>query len=230
MKSRSTAILFFSRTVSEEAKKKAYFSVLETRNENLASSFIQNTQQKLKNTGIPVFSILSDQQKGDSFGEKLANAIEYVFRKGFENAIAVGNDCPDLSKQQLLEVNRALQSNDLVLGPTTKGGVYLIGINQEAYYRDSFIKLSWESPELASSWQKYASKAYWLRAHRDINDLEDLRRYFISSSSDFSKKLCIILNIARNDFYGFYFYTTKIVRSLYSFFSGPFRAPPQATL
>ncbi|MGF1517924.1 MAG: TIGR04282 family arsenosugar biosynthesis glycosyltransferase [Nodosilinea sp.] len=73
------------------------------------------------------------QGEGD-LGAKLAAAFEQTFRHklaaGRKGAIAIGSDCPALGTAHLAAALKALQSADVVLGPATDGGYYLIGLRQ----------------------------------------------------------------------------------------------------
>ncbi|PZO44775.1 MAG: hypothetical protein DCF17_03450 [Shackletoniella antarctica] len=69
------------------------------------------------------------QGEGD-LGARLMAAFEQNFAAGRVGAIAIGSDCPALGTAHLAAALRALQSADVVLGPATDGGYYLIGLRQ----------------------------------------------------------------------------------------------------
>ncbi len=69
------------------------------------------------------------QGEGD-LGAKLMAAFEQNFAAGRVGAIAIGSDCPALGTAHLAAALKALQSADVVLGPATDGGYYLIGLRQ----------------------------------------------------------------------------------------------------
>jgi rSAM/selenodomain-associated transferase 1 len=67
--------------------------------------------------------------QGDgNLGEKLIKAFEDAFSAGAQRVVTVGCDCPDLNKEHIGRAFDALYLKDLVLGPATDGGYYLIGI------------------------------------------------------------------------------------------------------
>lgn len=176
-----TAILIFSRTATFEAAVKTFDQAAgKSRNEQIARRLIRETLATAHRTHLPVFLHSTPAQSTGSFGEKLANALESVFDKGYENVIAIGNDCPDINVGMLLEARRKLEENKLVLGPTTDGGVYLIGINRNAaYHRRKFIALPWQGDRLQAGWEKYGHHSNivldWLEPFSDIDRAADFK-------------------------------------------------------
>ncbi|MBI2517907.1 MAG: TIGR04282 family arsenosugar biosynthesis glycosyltransferase [Opitutae bacterium] len=68
------------------------------------------------------------QCAGD-LGARLADAFADAFRHhGARKVIALGGDCPSLDAALLRSADRALAQADVVLGPATDGGYYLIGL------------------------------------------------------------------------------------------------------
>ena len=152
------AILIFSRFAAEEAKVKNYANAVGKKGGNkLAGHLIQHTLDEAKKSGIPVYSFFSDKQKGNSFGERLANAIEEVFSKGFTNLIITGTDSPDISTALFQKAVKKLNHYGMVLGPSKDGGVYLIGINKKAYNRQAFLQIPWLSSAVFQSLKTYAA-------------------------------------------------------------------------
>ena len=71
--------------------------------------------------------IYKPQGDGD-LGKKLKKTFEDAFSAGAQRVVTIGCDCPDLSKEHIGRAFDALYLKDLVLGPATDGGYYLIGI------------------------------------------------------------------------------------------------------
>jgi glycosyltransferase A (GT-A) superfamily protein (DUF2064 family) len=44
--------------------------------------------------------------------------------------VVVGTDCPDLNAETMQRAFQALQSTDVVLGPASDGGYYLLGLKE----------------------------------------------------------------------------------------------------
>ena len=181
MMNSNTAILFFTRSASLEARHKTLVSRSQSYNQELISCLIHHSSSIAKASKLPVYTIDSAQQVGNSFGERLANAIEQVYSKGYEKVICIGNDCPELTTSQIEQSAKVLEKESTVLGPSTDGGVYLLGIDQSAYCRDSFLKISWQSTQVFTDLLDYIkeisnSTPFILSSKTDIDSWKDLKK------------------------------------------------------
>ena len=71
-------------------------------------------------------------QEGDSLGERLAHAMTAMRRGDARSrAVIVGSDCPALVAGHLRDAFAALAHTDVVLGPATDGGYWLVGARRE---------------------------------------------------------------------------------------------------
>ncbi len=85
-------------------------------------------------TGIRLFI-----QNGNDLGDKMRQAIQDRFAEGYEKVVVIGSDSPSLP---VAYIKRALGSDKrLVLGPSTDGGYYLIGMHGEMV--EVFDGVSW---------------------------------------------------------------------------------------
>lgn len=156
--SNDTIILLFSRFAEEEAKEKKYASILgKKRGTALASELIRHTLKEARDTALPVMPFFSDQQKGNTFAERLTDAIERTFALGYNNIIISGTDSPSVNSKQLEKVAEKLQATQLVLAPSNDGGVYLIGINIDAYSKRSILNIPWLTNSVFESLKTYAN-------------------------------------------------------------------------
>ncbi len=65
-------------------------------------------------------------QEGKELGDKMRRAIQDRFAEGYKKVVIIGSDSPSLPVSY---IDRALDSDkNLVLGPSTDGGYYLIGM------------------------------------------------------------------------------------------------------
>jgi rSAM/selenodomain-associated transferase 1 len=73
-----------------------------------------------------------------NLGEKLKKAFDDAFSAGAQRVVTIGCDCPDLNKEHIGRAFDALYLKDLVLGPASDGGYYLIGIQRplDALFED----------------------------------------------------------------------------------------------
>ena len=119
-------------------------------------------------------------QQGDSLGERMSHAFQYLFDRGFGNIILVGSDLPVISLTLFDQAYTWLAHGeaDVVLGPSADGGYYLIGMNR--LISDIFADMSWSRDDvLARTTEKIAGlglKHQLLPLRYDIDTPEDLRR------------------------------------------------------
>src|SRR5690606_23903262 len=70
-------------------------------------------------------------------------AFSLLFKKGYENVLIIGTDCPDISTKIVNDAFINLQSKDVVIGPAEDGGYYLLGMNK--MYNYLFKDISWST-------------------------------------------------------------------------------------
>lgn len=137
---KNTAILIFANSAEREGLNKPF-----SQSAHLFKALNTGIQEKTKKTNLPYYIISETQQFGNTFGERFTNAIESIFKKGFDNIITVGNDTPHLNTSHILEAQKKLETNSLVLGPSQDGGFYLMGINKSVFNAKLFVNLPWQS-------------------------------------------------------------------------------------
>jgi rSAM/selenodomain-associated transferase 1 len=77
------------------------------------------------------------QGPGD-LGERLHAAFVETFNQGAARVVVIGSDCPGVSTRDIEIAWAALNENDVVIGPATDGGYWLIGLRdpQSALFKD----------------------------------------------------------------------------------------------
>lgn len=188
---KSTAILLFSRNAEEESRHKDLFKG--EKNKNFHQVLRAHAYKQLVDTGLPVFDFPEQKQVGFTFGERIANAFSEAFNKGFEGVIVVGSDCPELETADILKAVEALETNQVVLGPDLRGGVFLIGLQKSAFNRKQFIRLKWKQSDLLDSFISYGThfNLHFLEAKFDLNFHTEILNHLIHS-----KKLQKLLKLA----------------------------------
>ncbi len=176
----NTAILVFIRTEEKEARAKTFHSKIGKKgNRQIASRLNQNIIRTARKTDIPTFILSSEYQKGSCFGEKLANGFEDVFNKGFKNVIALGNDCLTITSKLIKFSAERLNDNEAVVGETTDGGTYLIGLSKKTFFKSDFANLCWETDFLFEDLKAYLNRinaqSHFLPIARDIDSEGDFR-------------------------------------------------------
>lgn len=197
-----TAILLFSRSPREEALHKQLAGAHSYR---VSKALFRHSLREAKKTDLPLFSIMGPQQEGSTFGEKLANATESVFKKGFEKVIIIGSDSPELCSELLKKAQKSLEKQEVVLGPAKDGGVYLIGLSAQAYHRTQFIDLAWETTSLQASIRYYleqqSAKAQYLPTLTDLDCAQDFTDWYPTlSHRRLSADLKVALQVAKQEY------------------------------
>ena len=87
-------------------------------------------------------SQFSYEPQGDGdLGLRLERAFRESFQGGCRRVIVVGTDCPQLSLRIVHQAFEHLRDHDLVIGPATDGGYYLIGLARHA--ESLFADIAW---------------------------------------------------------------------------------------
>lgn len=221
------AILVFTRTGKEEAQAKVFSTQRSLKkNTAVAKRLIKHSLKTARQTKLPVYPVFSNQQKGNNFGERLANALEAVFAKGHERVLIIGNDCPEISVDILTRAAEEISQNDFVTGPAKDGGLYLLGISQLSYEREAFIALSWKQDSLQRHFRVYSEKLgktiKILPELSDIDEAKDLNAFIKLSKTTIKYELQQLLALALPITISPLFFPKRIFRVVRL----PLRAPP----
>ena len=117
-----------------------------------------------------------NQDSGD-LGQRLAQAFAAAFRQAYRRVVIIGSDCPGLQAGHMAQAFAALHRKDLVLGPATDGGYYLIGLQR--HEKSLFDNIPWGSGGVLAETLKIAKQKGlsmdFLEALSDIDRPEDLK-------------------------------------------------------
>lgn len=69
-------------------------------------------------------------QRGGDLGERMEAAFRVAFEGGPAKVLIIGSDCPGLTGDMLQSAFDGLDAVDFVIGPTSDGGYYLLGMKQ----------------------------------------------------------------------------------------------------
>ncbi len=121
--------------------------------------------------------LFSRQEKGD-LGKRMHTAFKRAFHKGCKHVVLVGTDIPGITTSHMQEAFDMLLKNDVVIGPSTDGGYWLVGMNRPM---DIFGDIAWGTRSVLDQTLRKIRKrklAYHLLEHiADIDTLEDLRKW-----------------------------------------------------
>lgn len=169
-----TAILVFALSSKEELKCKKI-----NKAKVLFQALSDHALKTVQKTGMPYFHITEKEQRGNCFGERFANAIQFVYDRGFDQVITIGNDSPQLKAAQILKSAAELSPGKAVLGPSNDGGFYLMGLHKTDFNSASFRNLPWQSSQL---WNQFNAdlescnvELVELRKFLDIDSENDLK-------------------------------------------------------
>jgi len=130
-------------------------------------------------------------QEGKNLGERMLNAFQYVFARGYKNVAILGSDSPTLPLKNIDEAFEKLSKSDLVLGPAEDGGYYLIGLTQA--HPDLFDNIEWSSISVMQATIERAEKLQLqyklLSVWYDIDTKESLMRAATEEKNGMIKSL-----------------------------------------
>ena len=87
------------------------------------------------------------QGEGD-LGAKMHNAFQKGFKQGHDRVVIIGTDCPFIDRKLIHQAFEHLNTHDLVLGPATDGGYYLIGLRK--LFPELFESITWSTNTVRS--------------------------------------------------------------------------------
>lgn len=192
------AILLFTRSPENEARSKPLAQLSFAERVGLYELCTRHVLTQASALGYPILVATDEpdynfaryspnvaavfQQRGDSFGNRLAHALHAAFAQGYEEVVCVGNDCLELTAGDLHTAFAQLAQHALTLGAAEDGGVYLIGVQrvslpavlravQECHWQTAIVL-----KDLLASAQRYAISTTILRAQCDLDTVGDLIR------------------------------------------------------
>jgi uncharacterized protein len=115
-----------------------------------------------------------------NFGDCLLRTIEHILDAGHDSAVVLNSDSPTLPTALLVETAEVLArpGDRAVLGPSSDGGYYLLGL--KAAHRHMFADIAWSTERVATQTLERA-REIGLEVHRlpvwyDVDDVEGLSR------------------------------------------------------
>lgn len=127
------------------------------------------------------FSCRSGRQADGNLGQRMQNAFNEMFDRGYEICCIIGSDCPDLPAASLTDAFSMLESGgtDAVFGPSLDGGYYLLGLR--SMIPGLFENIAWSTDVVLRQSLAAAKEAglttSLLNTWQDIDTLEDLKNF-----------------------------------------------------
>ncbi len=100
-----------------------------------------STADEMREWVGPLFHLVS--QEGATLGDRMHRAFEHTFGEGSKHTVLIGTDVPELDLATLERAFDGLIHCDVVLGPSSDGGYYLIGMSTPA--GELFDGVRWSS-------------------------------------------------------------------------------------
>jgi uncharacterized protein len=115
-----------------------------------------------------------------NLGDCLSHTIDELFARGHQSAVVLNSDSPTLPTALLVETAEALAQpgERAVLGPSTDGGYYLLGL--KTAHRRLFENIAWGTATVAEQTLERVREiklaVHMLPVWYDVDDSEGLRR------------------------------------------------------
>ncbi len=129
--------------------------------------------------GLPGASAPGLRQVGSDLGERLFHALSQS-AASFESVAAVGSDHPLLTVRAVEEAFERLEAGaDVVLGPASDGGYYLVAARAASLHRRLFSDLPWSTSRVLAltleRCRELALEVELLAEASDVDTPDDLR-------------------------------------------------------
>jgi uncharacterized protein len=124
----------------------------------------------------------STPQGAGDLGQRMNAAFAEHFAAGAERVVIVGSDCPDVSAADIRTAWAALRSNDVMLGPATDGGYWLIGLR--APQPELFAHMPWSrSTVLKQTLERARELGLSVGLLRELSDVDTVEDWEAVKSS-----------------------------------------------
>ncbi len=136
-------------------------------------------------------------QIGGDLGRRMSHAFTHGFQRGYGAIIAIGSDCPGLDEACLRRADELLGHTDVVLGPATDGGYYLIGLRRPE--PRLFAGIEWSTATVLATTlariQECGLSYALLEEKDDIDDLAALRGHQANRTVDPARRTASPLRV-----------------------------------
>ncbi|MFO8028913.1 MAG: TIGR04283 family arsenosugar biosynthesis glycosyltransferase [Cyclonatronaceae bacterium] len=130
-------------------------------------------------SGMDLFKDASVRvQQGRDLGQRMKRAFQEVYSAGYDRAVIIGSDCPELDTSYLEQAFSALESHDAVAGPAIDGGYYLLGMR--TLHPGVFDNKPWSTDSVfertLQDFKQAGLRTYLLPELRDLDTIGDYRQ------------------------------------------------------
>lgn len=123
-------------------------------------------------------------QRGADLGQRMKNAIRDEIAEGAESVVLIGTDCVQVDSSVINKAFESMHDNDVVIGPATDGGYYLIACR--ASFNELFENIEWSTNKVYSQTMnridELGLKTFILEKKTDIDTYEDYQNFSVDKS------------------------------------------------
>ena len=132
------------------------------------------------------------QQPEGDLGERMNEAFRTSLATGFSRVVTIGIDCPDLSEHIIASAFSELAENSLVLGPSTDGGYYLIGLS---YHNPELFKgINWGTETvLAETLERAATAGMFVSQLAKLSDVDTPEDLALLEKESLDNKITVVI-------------------------------------
>ncbi len=128
---------------------------------------------------INIHDFRSTSQKGDDLGERMSHAFTEEFNNGAERVVMIGADCAEVNMQHIERAFGMLKIHDVVIGPATDGGYYLIAMNE--IHNELLTDVPWSTEHVLEATKELAEDNHlsigYLEKLSDVDHASDLEKH-----------------------------------------------------
>ncbi len=115
-------------------------------------------------------------QQGQDLGARMADSLQRFLQQGYQQAVLIGSDSPDLPLPLIEQAFAALQQVEVVLAPAGDGGYVLIG--ESSHRPELFAAIPWSTGVVLAETRRRIEQlqinAVQLPAWEDLDDQQAL--------------------------------------------------------
>lgn len=187
------ALIIFAKYPEPGNVKKQIGSVIGmTQSAELCKAFINDLISENSEKDYDIYLSFIGHKYKENYRMMFPNAILYVQRGNdmssnvqfsfedllddYENVALIGSDVPNLKSNKIIEAFNALESYDVVIGPSDDGGYYLVALKKT---HDIFSELPWGNKNLLDVQIELLKKKNLTYALldklQDVDDIHELK-------------------------------------------------------
>lgn len=167
------ALLIYKKLVSK------LLNQIDSNNYDISIYFYPESKKNEVKKWINLPEIKHLAQSGDDLGIRMLNAFKDSISLKYAKTVIIGTDCLEINNNIISKSFHLLDNSDLVLGPATDGGYYLIGL--KSVVETIFQDIHWSTEKVLKQTINKAKEiklSYkFLDFLSDIDTLEDLNNY-----------------------------------------------------